>query len=161
MTDSSERREVLFNHVGVCVTNIERSRRFYTEALGFVYWWELEVPDGPTGQLMRLSPPLATTAVYLVLGRFVLELIHYAEGGTRQAPERVMNNTGLTHLSLAVDDMPAVLEKVEANGGSILADTDIGGLAIMIKDPDGQLIELTTHGFRERRPPWPAETIQD
>jgi hypothetical protein len=27
-------------------------------------------------------------------------------------------------------------------GGEVLADTDLGGIAVMIRDPDGQLIEL-------------------
>ena len=31
----------------------------------------------------------------------------------------------------------------------------MGGLAIMIRDPDGQLIELTTFAFHDMRPPWP------
>ena len=33
----------------------------------------------------------------------------------------------------------------------------MGGRAIMIRDPDGQLIELTTFGFRSMWPPWPDE----
>ncbi len=33
----------------------------------------------------------------------------------------------------------------------------MGGRAIMIRDPDGQLIELTTFGFQDMRPPWPDE----
>ena len=148
--------DVLFNHVGLCVSDLERSRRFYEDVLGFRHWWELAVPDEAGSRLLRLPPPLGARAVYLVLGRFVLELIHYAAAGTRPGGERVMNDPGLTHLSVAVADIGAVLEKVVPNGGTVLEDTDMGGLAVMIRDPDGQLIELTTHGFNERRPPWPA-----
>ena len=32
----------------------------------------------------------------------------------------------------------------------------MGGAAIMIRDPDGQLIELTTPHFKTMRPPWPG-----
>ena len=32
---------------------------------------------------------------------------------------------------------------VEANGGEVLSDTDIG-VAVFVKDPDGQLLELLT-----------------
>ena len=75
--------------------------------------------------------------------------------GSSPTPRRVMNDLGLTHLSVAVDDIAATLEKVGTHGGEILEDTDMGGRAIMIRDPDGQLIELTTFGFRAMRPPWP------
>ena len=60
------------------------------------------------------------------------------------AEERVVNQLGLTHVSLSVDDLEAALAAVEANGGEVLADTNIG-VAIFIKDPDGQLVELLTN----------------
>ena len=147
-----------FNHVGICVTDLERSRRFYVEALGFSPWWELEVPDEAAGPLLQLPTPLGTRAVYLANGRFVLELLHYRQRpGGESAGERTMADSGLTHLSLAVDDIGPVLESVEALGGEILRSTDMGGAAIMIRDPDGQLIELTTRHFPSMRPPWPDE----
>ncbi len=148
---------VSFNHIGVCVSDLDRSRRFYEDVLGFRHWWELDVPDEASGPLMQIPPPVGCTAVYLVNGTFVLELIHYAGAGVHAAPRRVMNDRGLTHLSVAVADMAASLAKVRPAGGEILEDTDMGGRAIMIRDPDGQLIELTTFGFRAMWPPWPDQ----
>jgi predicted enzyme related to lactoylglutathione lyase len=68
-----------------------------------------------------------------------------------------MNNLGLTHLSIAVADISLTLERVVPSGGEILDDTKMGGAAIMIRDPDGQLIELTSFHFHAMRPPWPDE----
>ncbi len=45
----------VFNHVGLCVTDIARSRRFYEGLLGFTFWWELEPPDEGTDQLLELD----------------------------------------------------------------------------------------------------------
>jgi lactoylglutathione lyase len=146
---------VSFNHVGICVTDLERSRRFYEEVLDFRYWWEMPVPDEPTSRLLQLPEPLGVTALYLTRDDFVLELMHFADSGSPPAHRRVMNEPGLTHLSVAVADIAAVVEKVEPNGGEVLRDTDMGGLAIMLRDPDGQLIELTTFHFRSMRPPRP------
>ena len=143
------------NHVGLCVSDLDRSRRFYEYVLGFRYWWELDVPDEASAPLMQIPPPVGSRAVYLVNGRFVLELIHHADAGIHPAPRRVMNDLGFTHLSMAVPDIEAVLGKVRPAGGDIEEDTDMGGRAIMIRDPDGQLIELTTFGFRTMWPPWP------
>ena len=146
---------VAFNHVGICVSDLDRSRRFYEGVLGFRYWWEMDVPDAGCSRLLQLAEPVGSTAVYLVNGSFVIELLYFADAGIHPSPRRVMNDLGLTHLSVAVDDIGTTLAEVSSHGGEILEDTDMGGRAIMIRDPDGQLIELTTFGFQAMRPPWP------
>ena len=132
-----------FNHVGHCVADLARARRFYEEALGFKHDRDLEVDGEMPARLLRLPTPLKLQAVYLVREGFTLELLHYPQPGTAATRDRVMNEPGLTHISLSVDDMPATLAQVRALGGQVLEDTDLGG-AVFIKDPDGQLIELLT-----------------
>ena len=39
-------------------------------------------------------------------------------------------------------------------GGSIIEESDVG-LALFIRDPDGQLLELLPVAYRERLPPKP------
>ena len=68
-----------FNHVGLCVSDRARSRRFYESVLGFQFWWELDPPDGPTAQLVQLPEPLGVHATYLVRDGFVLELMDYSK----------------------------------------------------------------------------------
>ncbi len=155
MAEAADGRSVAFNHIGIGVTDLERSRRFYEEALDFQYWWEMPVPDEPTSRLLQLPAPLGVRAMYLTRDDFVLELMYFAHSRSGPSHPRVMNEPGLTHLSVAVADIAATLEKVEPNGGEILRDTDMGGMAIMIRDPDGQLIELTTFRFPDMRPPRP------
>ena len=52
-------------------------------------------------------------------------------------------------MSISVDDIPALLARVPDYGGQVLADTDLGGMAVMIRDPDGQLIELLPMAYRD------------
>ncbi len=155
MAESAGGDDAAVNHVGICVADLGRSRRFYEEVLGFRYWWALSVPDDDASRLLQLPAPLGVQAVYLAHEGLVLELIHFDTAGAASGRPRRMNDLGLTHLSVAVADIPATLAKVETHGGAILDDTDMGGWAIMIRDPDGQLIELTTFTFRAMRPPWP------
>ncbi len=133
-----------FNHVGHCVADLARARRFYEEALGFQHDRDLEVEGEMPARLLRLPTPLKLQAVYLVREGFTLELLHYPQPGTAATRDRVMNEPGLTHISLSVDDMPATLAQVRALGGHVLEDTNLGGAAVFIRDPDGQLIELLT-----------------
>ena len=134
-----------FNHVGQCVSDIDRSRRFYCEVFGFEVARELQPPDEGSAALLRIPPPLGMTATYLKRDDFILELLHFSGAGVFAGEERVVNQLGLTHMSLSVepDELPGVLAAVEEHGGEVLRDTDIG-VAIFVKDPDGQLLELLT-----------------
>jgi catechol 2,3-dioxygenase-like lactoylglutathione lyase family enzyme len=142
----------VMNHLGQCVTDLDRSRTFYEEALGFTFWRLLELDDSPSDQLLRLQAPLGFRACYLKQGPFVLELLHYAGEGAKPAPyrARTMNEIGLTHISLSVDDIPATCALVEQYGGEVLHDTKLEGSgSLFVRDPDGQLIELLPMSYAE------------
>ncbi len=146
----------VFNHVGHCVSDTARARQFYEGALGFRYWWSFDVPDEPAAAVLRLAAPMGLTATYLILGSAVLELLEYKEPAARRgAAERVMSEPGLTHLSISVPDLPAALAKVHACGGTRLADTETEAVAF-VRDPDGQLVELSSMGWRDMLPAVPA-----
>jgi catechol 2,3-dioxygenase-like lactoylglutathione lyase family enzyme len=140
---------VAFNHVGQCVADLALSRRFYEELLGFTFKREISPPDDPSAQLLRLTPPIGMTACYLRRDGLVLELLHYAQAGTRPQGPRVMNEPGLTHMSLSVDDVEAVCRRIPDFGGEVLTDTDIG-FGVFVRDPDGQLIELLPMSYRDQ-----------
>lgn len=130
------------NHVGLCVTDLQRSRTFYEAVFGFVHQRDLTVPDGPAGQLLQVSEPVGLTAVYLEADGWVLELLHFARAGNDPVRARAFTEPGLTHLSFAVHDIDRTCALVTEHGGTVLDDTDLGGRAVMVRDPDGQLLEL-------------------
>lgn len=106
----------VFNHVGLCVADRERSRRFYEGLFGFQFWWEVDPPDDATGRLLQVDKPLSVHATYLVRDGFVLELIDYSQRQVHAGPQRVMDEVGLTHISLSVSDLAAVLQLVDEFG---------------------------------------------
>jgi lactoylglutathione lyase len=138
-----------FTHVGHCVSDLDRARRFYEEALGFRYLYEIKPPDEGSDRLLMLDPPVGLTAMYLRLDGLILELLHYDRPANPPKADRVMNEPGLTHMSVSVDDIPKALERVEALGGTVLAGTNID-MAVMVRDPEGQLIELLTMDYRRQ-----------
>jgi catechol 2,3-dioxygenase-like lactoylglutathione lyase family enzyme len=146
--------QTVFNHVGLCVADRERSRRFYEGLLGFQFWWETEPPDDRTAQLVQLSDPLGVHATYLVQDGFVLELIDYAEHEVHAGPERVMDQLGLTHISFSVSDLGGALARVERFGG-VVVDETVSAQSAMIRDPDGQLLELLSKEWLSALPPRP------
>jgi lactoylglutathione lyase len=144
----------VFNHVGLCVADRDRSRRFYEGLLGFEFWWELEPPDNLTAQVVQLPEPLGVHATYLVRDGFVLELIDYSKREVHAGAERLMDEVGLTHISFSVSDIGAVLAKVEEFGGTVV-DAAVSEAMAMIRDPDGQLLELVSDGWLAALPPRP------
>jgi catechol 2,3-dioxygenase-like lactoylglutathione lyase family enzyme len=144
----------VFNHIGLCVADRERSRRFYEGLLGFQFWWELELPDEATETLLQLERPLGVRATYLVRDAFVLELIDYSQRAVQTGHRRVMDEVGLTHMSLSVSDLAGVLAKVAEFGGEVIGETSTEAFA-MIRDPDGQLIELLPDTWPANLPPRP------
>ena len=141
--------------MGLCVTDLERSRAFYERALGFVYWWELRRVYEDRSVRLQLEGPLELRAVYLVKTSLVLKLLHYRPNRTEPWAERKMAEPGLSHIDLTVPDLDAAIELIEQYGGEALGDTAVGD-GIMVRDPDGQLIGLLSPGWRQIRPPMPT-----
>jgi catechol 2,3-dioxygenase-like lactoylglutathione lyase family enzyme len=135
------------SHIGICVSDWRRSLRFYSEALGFRYASELSVKGEPTDTLLRLRD-VDLRAIYLERDGVCIELLHYASPGHRgDATPRPMNQLGLTHLSLRVDDLEGTLGELEEAGATVLRDTRIANhrartQVVFVTDPDGTLIEL-------------------
>lgn len=136
------------SHIGICVSDLERSRRFYVEALGFEEVGSHRV--GPEfGALMEIDD-LDVASVMLSRDGLTIELLGYAAPGhSGSGQPRPMNELGFTHFSLRVDDVDEVAAVIERFGGTVLAATrtplDMGGVHLdflYCTDPDGVRIEL-------------------
>lgn len=137
------------NHVGLAVSDLARSRAFYEGVFGFTFRNEAEFPDSATAKLFGMDGGLGLHVVYLECDGWVLELLAFDTAGTTAVRARPMNEPGLTHLSLCVDDVDAAIAKAVELGGSHEADRGFAGLVAMVRDPDGQLIELLPMSYRD------------
>jgi catechol 2,3-dioxygenase-like lactoylglutathione lyase family enzyme len=136
----------LVSHIGVCVSDMQRSIAFYRDALGFRLAHDLHVEGEPSDTLLSLRG-VRLHAVYLERDGFRLELLHYdAPRSPAQTPLRGMNDLGFTHLSLQVDDVDATASRLCSQGARLAPETriEIGGavVAVFLRDPDGLPIEL-------------------
>lgn len=128
------------SHFGLRVRDLDKSRTFY-QALGFTEVKRLTVPDEMAAGLLQLAPPIGFQAVYLQNAGVVLQLLTFSGYPAPDEAERGMVAAGLTHVSIAVDDIAEAQAAVQAAGGTVVADPG-GGFACMVRDPDGQLLEL-------------------
>jgi lactoylglutathione lyase len=131
------------SHAGLCVSNLERSLRFYCAGLGFAVGGRFHL----TRQIAEVDPPVDVVSQFIHLGGLRIELLDYASPGAFGAPHARRNHLGLTHLSFVVDDVEARARDLEAVGGTILEGTrnppeDQSLRILFVADPDGNRIEL-------------------
>jgi catechol 2,3-dioxygenase-like lactoylglutathione lyase family enzyme len=137
-----------FSHLGICVSDLDRSMRFYCEALGFERAEAHAVGD-EFARLMELDG-VSVRSQFLRRPGMAIELLQFnAPEVTGDGIRRPMNQLGLTHISVRVDDIDAVAATVEAFGGTVAAETrttmGLGDAAldfVYCADPDGVRIEL-------------------
>lgn len=140
----NEGQNVAVSHFGICVSDLERSARFYTEALGFTLSHEVDF-EQPFDRLTEL-PGLKGHAGFFHKGPLMVELIYYhAPDAVGPASRRPMNQLGLTHIAITVSDMDAVVRQIEKCGGTALQETRVNsphGEMMFATDPDGTRLEL-------------------
>ncbi len=137
-----------FSHIGICVSDLDRSLRFYREGLGFELVASHQVGDEFAG-LMELEG-VAVESRMLRRDGVTIELLAFSHPDpSGPSDRRPMNQLGLTHLSMRVDDVDALGGEIERLGGHMVRATRTrleAGPArldfVYCTDPDGVRIEL-------------------
>ncbi len=139
-----------FSHVGICVSDLERSLRFYCQGLGFEPV-EAYTVGTEFGRLMEIEGSIVLQSSFITRDGVRLELLCFDEPGFQgPAARRPMNQLGLTHLSVRVADVDAAAARIRELGGTVLdhtrtrLDNPDGSSSdfVYCTDPDGVRIEL-------------------
>ncbi len=131
------------HHIRLTVTDIERSRKFYTELLGFQIAAEAPASHDPKSDP---SYPVLWGGVVMAKGNYLLGLRPVAAKGDRFDEDRV----GLDHLSFNVESraaMNAAIKLLDERGvtrGEVRELTSFGICVLPFRDPDNIQLELTS-----------------
>jgi glyoxylase I family protein len=139
-------------HFGICVADLSQSVAFYCEGLGFSDVAAFEVGIDYES-VMGVFGGLKVQSRFISKDGFSIELLAFdSPGHLGYATVRPMNQLGLTHLCLSVDDVDCAIARVESFGGLIVPGTrkriekDAGWYqdVVFCTDPNGVRLELTT-----------------
>jgi glyoxylase I family protein len=130
------------HHLRLTVTDIARSRAFYTGLLGFQVAVESPPPGDPTAEAMY---PVLWGGVVMVSGNLLLGLRPVAHGSDRFDENRV----GLDHLSFNVssraelEEAARLFDEQGVPHGEITRLEGFGIDILPFRDPDNVQLELT------------------
>lgn len=134
----------VFSHVGICVTDLDKSLTFYCDGLGFERGESFPI-DATFGAALEVPGDLALTSQFIRREGLAVELLHYTVPAPTGEPSQRRNQLGLTHLSFYVDDVDATAASLVAAGGTVIESTrttNEGIDLLFLHDPDGVRIEL-------------------
>ncbi len=135
------------SHLGLCVSDIDASIRFYCDGLGFSLGdgYDLDTTMLPgLAASLEVAAPTALRSQMISLEGMTIELLHYREPAVSGTPSSSRGSLGLTHLSFWVDDLEASIAALESVGGTVLPATrqQLGIELVFLTDPDGTRVEL-------------------
>ena len=135
------------SHVGLCVSDLDRSLRFWCEGLGFEVAEGYDLDDSMApgiDKALEVPGPVKLRSQMITNGAMKIELLHYLTPAVEGTPSTSRRQRGLTHVSFYVDDVDAAAARLVSLGGTILPDTrqSPGIELVFLEDPDGTRVEL-------------------
>jgi catechol 2,3-dioxygenase-like lactoylglutathione lyase family enzyme len=134
----------VFSHIGICVSDLQRSLRFYCDGLGFEKGEAFPI-DSTFAEALEVPGDTTLTSQFIRREGLAVELLHFTAPEPTGRPSAHRNQLGLTHLSFYVDDVDLAAAALVAVGGTILETTrtTTDGIDLMfLHDPDGVRVEL-------------------
>ena len=135
------------SHLGLCVSDLDRSLRFYCDGLGFTRGTGFDLDSTVAVGLDRaleVGGPARLRSQWISHGSLQIELLAFRTPRPGGTPPARRNLRGLTHLAFNVDDVDAAATRLVRCGGTLLAPTrsNPGVELVFVADPDGVRVEL-------------------
>lgn len=141
------------HHVGISVTDLARSIRFYRDVIGMEIIAEAEL--GERYEAIMNLKGLRCSGAMLRAGDLHIELFEFDNPRPKPAgPNRPVCDHGINHISIEVTDIDREYERLKAAGVVFHTPPSTfgsGNRATYGRDPDGNVLELFQPPVSRRR----------
>jgi len=137
-----------FRHVGITVTDIERSLEFYRELLGFEVYKDMEESGEYIDNFSGIKDIKVRTVKMKATDGSLIELLEYKShrNDNTKCKNELITTIGCSHFALTTDDLDYLYKKLSHRGIRFNSEPQLSpdGYAkiAFCRDPDGVLIEL-------------------
>lgn len=136
-------------HLGVVVSDIEESMEFYTEVVGMKQTGSFDVDkDFARKSGLTDAIPFHVKVLKLQAGDKATQfkLMSFGDKASRQQNEYIEDHTGMQYITINVNNLSPVIERVREHNVVPRGDTPVKlnekDDFLLLRDPDGTFIEL-------------------
>ena len=136
-------------HVGIIVSDMDRSIDFYCNVLGFTLAQRVDLCTGETVEKGVGIPGAALQLAHLKLGQnpTLIELLCYINPKSKPIPDDARSNDiGVGHVAFNVDDPEAYYQMLVSKGVKFISpgvmESSTGEKFCYFYDPDGAVLEF-------------------
>ncbi len=128
-------------HVGLVVSDLEKSLKFWCETMGFVVFRQMEESGPHIDTMMGLKDVRVTTAKLAAPDGNLIELLKFHSHPDRKAWAGSPYSTGFTHIALTVENLDELLPRLIAAGAKVPAPPQVA--------PNGKVKVLYAKGLED------------
>lgn len=137
---------VKFRHVGITVSDLEKSINFYTNILGLSIIVEADESGQHIDNFSGLDGVNVRSVKMTDNDGGLVELLYYKSHKGVSIPDKDITHIGCSHFAVTVQNLTELYNKLVANGVTVMCQPqkspDFPVVLTFCKDPDGTLIEL-------------------
>lgn len=142
-------KPAFIKHIGIIVSNMERSIDFYCDTLGFELEATVELIAGDTVEKGVGIPGAAIKSTYMKLGEgsTMIELLQYLNPKSKPIPpDAKSNDIGVGHAAFYVEEIESYYEMLVKKGVKFISpgvmESSTGARFCYFYDPDGAVLEI-------------------
>ena len=133
-------------HVGIVVNDLDKTRAFWINTLGFKLHIESKEESPYIDKLLAINDPSLTTVKLIDSKGFIIELLKFENYRVENFWSGDLKTTGLTHIALTVNNLDELVKVLESQNYQTLSQVKISPnnkvKVVFVKGPEGIMLEL-------------------
>ena len=132
--------------MGIVVNDLEKTKDFWINTLGFKLHIEAKEESPYIDELLAITDPRVTTVKLIDSNRFIIELLKFENYQVGNSWSGDLKTTGLTHIALTVDNLDELGDRLKKENYQTLSEIKTSPnkkvKVLFIRGPEAIMLEL-------------------